>query len=99
MTETPLNAVLAAAAHAEAERYPPRTPERRAAAWAHTVLTTTGTLDAARRALADCPDPSVRYQATVLLRRLADQADTTHTERTTSLPNATASPTSPTWKA
>jgi len=67
------NALLAARARAEAERYQPRTPQRRAAAWAFTVLSTTTTIDAARRALADCLDPSVRYAATVLLRQLAEQ--------------------------
>jgi HEAT repeat protein len=78
----PANTVLAERARQAAEVRLPRTPERRAAVWASTVLTTTGTLAAARRALADCPDPSVRYAATVLLRQLAEQA-ATPTERTT----------------
>lgn len=75
MTAQP-NAVLAERARQAAEAHAPRTPERRAAAWAFTVLTTTRTLAAARRALADCPDPSVRYAATVLLRQLAEHAPT-----------------------
>jgi HEAT repeat protein len=69
----PPNTVLADAARAEAERHAPRTPERRAAAWVFVAASETKTIDAARRALSDCPDPSVRYAATVLLRQLAEQ--------------------------
>jgi hypothetical protein len=71
------NSVLADLARAEAERHRPRTPQRRAAAWLWAILCHTRTLEAARRALADIPDPRVRDDATRLLRQLADEAGTT----------------------
>jgi hypothetical protein len=72
-TAPPSNTVLAGLARAEAERHPPRTPERRAAAWVFVAASETKTVAAARRALSDCPDPSIRYAATVLLGQLAGQ--------------------------
>lgn len=78
---SPSNEVLADRARQVAESHPPRTPGRRAAAWVYIALTTTGSLSAALRALADCPDPVVRRDATSLARQLAepDNADTRRT--------------------
>lgn len=70
------NAALAALAAAEAEKHPPRSPERRAAAEAWVALATTDTLDAARRVLWNCAEPKTRYDAGRLLRQLAEQDDT-----------------------
>ncbi len=77
---TPSNDVLADLACEEAERHPPRTPQRRAAAWLWAILGDTRTLEAARKALGTIPDPQTRYDAAVLLRQLAEHGGTT-TER------------------
>ena len=79
MTGGSANAALAALALAEAERHPPRTPQRRAAAWLWAILGDTRTLEAARRAIDEIPDQQVRSDATVLLRQLADHVGTTTT--------------------
>jgi predicted short-subunit dehydrogenase-like oxidoreductase (DUF2520 family) len=62
---------LADLARAEAERYPPRTPERRAAAALWVALTDTKSIDAARRALEGFAAPHVQADALELLGRLA----------------------------
>jgi hypothetical protein len=67
------NADLAELARERAERYPPRTPERRAAAALYVALTDTRTPDAARRALSFAGQP-IRGEALVLLRRLEREA-------------------------
>ena len=69
----PPNAVLADAARAEAERHPPRTAQRRAAAAAYIALRETSTIDAACRALGTFADPVTADAAAILLRELAEQ--------------------------
>ncbi len=69
-----MNDVLADRARVLAERYLPRTPERRAAAALYTALTTTKTVDAARRALATFGAPVTRAAAVVLLDELGREA-------------------------
>jgi hypothetical protein len=67
------NAALAELVRERAERYPPRTPERRAAAALWVALADTKTLDAARRAL-DFVSPAVRTDAFALLCELEHEA-------------------------
>jgi hypothetical protein len=64
---------LADRARQLAERHPPRTPERRAAAMLYVALTTTKTADAARRALSTFGDPSARAAAAALLGQLEQE--------------------------
>jgi hypothetical protein len=54
-------------------QYPPRTPERRAAAAVYVALTTTRTTDAARRALGTFGDPSARTDAAALLSQIEQE--------------------------
>jgi hypothetical protein len=61
---------LAELARTEAERYRPRTHERRSAAVLWAALVTTLTPDAARLALAEFPDPRTVADAASLLDRL-----------------------------
>jgi hypothetical protein len=63
------NERLADLARERAGRYPPRTPERRAAAALYVALDTTKTPDAARRAL-EFADKATRTDALALLRIL-----------------------------
>jgi hypothetical protein len=63
------NEHLAELARERAQRYAPRTPERRAAAALYVALADTKTPDGARRVLASV-DRAVRDAALVLLRRL-----------------------------
>lgn len=65
---------LAELARIEAERYPARSPERRAAAALWTALITTKTVGAARSALAGFAAPDVRAAALDLLGRLCATA-------------------------
>ena len=64
---------IAELAFAEAERYPARSAERRAAAALWTALITTKSVDAARSALAGFAAPDVLADAVELLHRLAAQ--------------------------
>jgi hypothetical protein len=76
---------LAEAARLEAGQHPHRSPERRAAAALYYALTDTGTIAAARRALASFATPEVERAAVELLHRLAAElarTDDTTTERT-----------------
>jgi hypothetical protein len=57
-----------------AEQHPPRTPERRAAAACWVALTTTKSIEAARRALATFGDPETRLAAARLLDQLQHEA-------------------------
>jgi len=74
------NEHLADLACERAERYPPRTPERRAAAALYVALDTTTTPDAARRAL-DFVSPAVRAEAFALLCILEREAAAAGAER------------------
>lgn len=74
------NEQLAELARERAERYSPRTPERRAAAALYVALADTRTSDGARRALAFADKP-VRDVALVLLRRLEREATEAARER------------------
>jgi hypothetical protein len=58
---------------AEAERHPARSPERRAAAALYVALTTTSSVDAARKALTGFTTPEVEADALALLHQLAAQ--------------------------
>lgn len=69
------NEQLAELARARAERHPPRTPERRAAAALYIALADTRTLDAARRALSTFGTPQTRADATALLRSLQAEGE------------------------
>jgi hypothetical protein len=62
---------LAEAARLEAGQHAPRTPARRAAAALYVALTDTGTVAAARRALASFATPEVQAAALELMHRLA----------------------------
>lgn len=65
-----MSEALAELARTEAERYRPRTHERRSAAVLWAALVTTPTPDAARLALAEFPDPRTVADAASLLDRL-----------------------------
>lgn len=69
MTRADRRAVLVSLARERAKGHAPRTPERRAAAALHAALSTTGTPDAARRALSFA-DGTTRAGALALLREL-----------------------------
>jgi hypothetical protein len=62
---------LAGLAHIEAKRHAPRTHERRVAVALYTALTTTTSIDGAKRALAGFAAPDVQTAAIELLHRLA----------------------------
>ncbi len=65
------NAALAGRARQEADRHAARTPERRAAAACWVALTSTQTVDAARRSLATFGSERTQADAVALLGRLA----------------------------
>lgn len=67
-------AALAERAAKVAAQYPPRTPERRAAAALHVALATTKTTGAARRALGTVRDSEARLAALALLGQLERDA-------------------------
>jgi hypothetical protein len=62
---------LADLAHIEAKRHKPCTPERRVASALYVALTTTTSIDGAKRALAGFAAPDVEAAAIELLHRLA----------------------------
>lgn len=64
------NEQLADLARERAQRYPPRTPERRAVGMAWAALLTSKTPAAARRALDTFGDPQTRAAAAVILDHL-----------------------------
>jgi hypothetical protein len=64
---------LADRARQLAGQYPPRTPERRAAAAVYVALTTTKTAGAARKALATFGDPVTRAAAATLLSQIEQE--------------------------
>ena len=66
-------APLADRARQIAGRYPPRTPERRAAAAVYVALTTTKTTEAARKALATFGDAATRADAVALLSQIEQE--------------------------
>lgn len=68
------NECLAEMARDRAGRYPPRTPERRAAAALYVALADTRTPDTARRALSTFGTPQTRADALALLRELEQKA-------------------------
>jgi hypothetical protein len=68
---------LAAAVLAEAQRHPPRSAERRAAAHLWASLITSPTIDAARRAITTFGDDQVQADAGQLLGRLITEGATT----------------------
>jgi hypothetical protein len=72
---TATNEQLAESVRKRATRYPPRTPERRAAAALYAALADTRTLDGARRALSFTSQP-LRADALALLRILEREAAT-----------------------
>ena len=67
-------AALTELARLEVERHPPRTPGRRAAAVLWDALADTGSIGAARHALAGFAAPDVEAAALELLGRLAAEA-------------------------
>ncbi|WP_300611050.1 hypothetical protein [Trebonia sp.] len=81
----PAIAGLAAVLQVEAERHPPRSPGRRAAAHAWAALITSPAVDAARRAITTFGTEQTRADALELLDQLIDQADNTTTEETTAI--------------
>jgi hypothetical protein len=72
--------ILAELAAAEAERHPPRTRERRAAAHLWTSIVTTTSIASARTAIASFGTPHVQASALELLHRLAAALTTTPKE-------------------